>query len=92
MNWFKAVKIVILTVHISFMLIFNESIATRFPCSLVVDDVNLEQKDQLIDHTIIIFLYIKQRSRGIHTGIQIMPCTSKKASQRITNAIVDHQP
>lgn len=54
MNWSKAVKIVILTVHVSFMLIFNESIATRFPRSLVVDDVNLKEKDQLIDHTIII--------------------------------------
>lgn len=41
------------------MFIFNESIAARFPCSLVVDDVNLEQNDQLIDNRMN-FLYIKQ--------------------------------
>lgn len=44
-NWIRAVEVV-LTVHISFMFIFNESIAARFPCFLAVDDVNLEQNDQ----------------------------------------------
>lgn len=29
--------------HISFMFIFNECVASRFPCSLVVDYVDLEQ-------------------------------------------------
>lgn len=48
--------------HISFMFIFNESIAARFPCSLVVDDVNLEQNDKLIDK--MEFLCIKQASKN----------------------------
>ena len=42
------------------MLIFNESIAARFPRSLVVDDVNLEQKDQMINHTILIFCILSR--------------------------------
>ena len=35
----------VLTVHVSFMLILNECIAARFPCPLVVDYVNLEEAD-----------------------------------------------
>lgn len=43
----------VLTVHVSFMFIFNECIAARFPCSLAVDDVNLEQND----HMIVVFVH-----------------------------------
>lgn len=34
------------------MLIFNESIATRFPCSFVVDNVNLEKNKKHFDNAI----------------------------------------
>lgn len=43
----------LLTVHVSFMFIFNECIAARFPCSLAVDDVNLEKND----HMIVVFVH-----------------------------------
>lgn len=64
MCWSKCSTLV-LTVHVSFMLILNECIAARFPRPLVVDYVNLEQTSM---ETLVSYVIWEDSTGVIYSG------------------------